>query len=73
MNHKLGLFVPIVVLLAARAVPRVVTHDLGVFPEGSIVNSLLVFLPPAIWLDVVLGLRTPVLSSPSRPSASPTV
>ena len=59
MRQKLGLPVPIVVLLAALAVPRVVTHDLGVFPEGSPVNSLLVFLPPAIWLAVVLGLRTP--------------
>ncbi len=67
MRHKLGLPVPIVVLLAALAVPRVVTHDLGVFPEGSLANSLLVFVPPAIWLAVVLGLRAPVLSSPSRP------
>ena len=59
MRHKLGLPVPIVVLLAALAVPRVVTHDLGVFPEGSLANSLLVFVPPAIWLAVVLGLRAP--------------
>src|SRR4028119_997005 len=59
MRHKLGLPVPIVVLLAALAVPRVVTHDLGVFPEGSPVNSLLVFVPPAIWLAVVLWLRSP--------------
>ncbi len=59
MRHKLGLPVPIVVLLAALAVPRVVTHDLGVFPEGSPVNSLLVFVPPAVWLVVVLGLRAP--------------
>jgi hypothetical protein len=59
MRHKLGLPVPIVVLLAALAVPRVVTHDLGVFPEGSPINSLLVFVPPAIWLAVVLWLRAP--------------
>ena len=59
MRQKLGLPVPIVVLLAALAVPRVVTHDLGVFPEGSLANSLLVFVPPAIWLAVVLGLRVP--------------
>ena len=59
MRHKLGLPVPLVVLLAALAVPRVVTHDLGVFPEGSLVNWLLVFVPPAVWLAVVLGLRAP--------------
>ena len=53
----LGLSVPAIVLLAVLAVPRVVTHDLGVFPEGSPVNWLLVFVPPAIWLAVVLGLR----------------
>ncbi len=53
----LGLSVPTIVLLAVLAVPRVVTHDLGVFPEGSPVNWLLVFVPPAIWLAVVLGLR----------------
>ena len=59
MRHKLGLPVPIVVLLATLAVPRVVTHDLGVFPEASLANSLLAFAPPAIWLAVVLGLRAP--------------
>ncbi len=59
MRHKLGLPVPIVFLLAALAMPRVVAHDLGVFPEGSLLNWLLVFVPPAVWLAVVLGLRAP--------------
>lgn len=54
-----GLSAPAVFLLAALAVPRVVTHDLGIFEEGSFVNSLLVFAPPAIWLAVVLWRRVP--------------
>jgi hypothetical protein len=54
-----GLPVPLIVLLAALAVPRVVTHDLGIFPEGSFVNSLLVFVPLVIWLIVVLRRRVP--------------
>ena len=59
MRDKLGLPVPAIVLLAALAVPRVVTHDLGVFPEGSFGNSLLVFVPPLLWLAVVLRRRVP--------------
>ena len=59
MRHKLGLPIPLIVLLAALAVPRVVTHDLGVFPEGSFANSLLVFAPLLIWLAVVLHRRVP--------------
>ena len=59
MRRKLGLPVPVIILLAALAVPRVVTHDLDIFPEGSFVNSLLVFVPLVIWLAVVLWRRVP--------------
>lgn len=59
MRRKLGLPVPAVILLAALAVPRVVAHDLDIFPEGSFFNSLLVFVPLVIWLTVVLWLRVP--------------
>lgn len=59
MYRKLGLPVSVIVLLAALAVPRVVTHDLGIFPEGSFVNALLVFVPLVVWLTVVLWRRVP--------------
>jgi hypothetical protein len=59
MNRMLGLPVSVIVVLAALAVPRVVTHDLDIFPEGSFVNLLLVFVPPAVWLIVVLWRRVP--------------
>jgi len=48
MHHKLGLPIPVIILLATPAVPRVFTHDLGLFPEGSFVNRLLVFVPPGL-------------------------
>ena len=57
MRRKLGLPVPIVVLLVALAVPRVVTHDLGLFPEGSPVNPLLVFALGPVGLAVLVGQR----------------
>ncbi len=38
---------PTLIALAALAAPRVVFHDLGIVHEGSVVNGLLVFLPPA--------------------------
>jgi hypothetical protein len=59
MHHKLGLPIPVIILLATPAVPRVFTHDLGIFPEGSFVNRLLVFVPLAIRLAVVLWRRVP--------------
>ena len=59
MYHKLGLPVPVIILLAALAVPRVVTHDLDIFPEGSFVNSLLVFVPLVVWLIFVLWRQVP--------------
>jgi hypothetical protein len=59
MHCKLGLSVPVVILLAAIAVVRVPLHDLDVVPEGSVVAGLLVFVPLAIWLVVVLRRRVP--------------
>jgi hypothetical protein len=54
MHRKLGLSVPIIVLLATIAAIRVPLHDLGLVPEGSVFAGLLVFVPLAIWLVVVL-------------------
>lgn len=50
---------PVLVALAALAAPRVVLHDLGVIEEGSVVNGLFVFIPPACWIAAVLWKRPP--------------
>ena len=57
LRRKLGLPVPVVILLAAIAAIRVPLHDLGIVPEGSVVAGLLVFVPQAVWLVVVLRRR----------------
>lgn len=48
---------PLIVGLALLGVPRVIAHDLELV--GSLANSLLVFVPIAIWLAVVLWRRVP--------------
>ena len=48
-----------IVGLALLAVPRVVLHDLGLIHEGTFVNLLFVFLPPAIWVAVAVAARVP--------------
>ncbi|MFI6577436.1 hypothetical protein ACIBFB_16710 [Nocardiopsis sp. NPDC050513] len=55
----LGLSLPVLVLLALLAVPRVVLHDLSVIAPGTFVNWLLVFVPPLVWIAVVLVQRVP--------------
>ena len=55
----LGLPFLAVVGLALIAAPRVVLHDLGVIQEGTFVNSLFVFVPPLVWIAVVLWRRVP--------------
>jgi hypothetical protein len=59
LRRKLGLPLPVIILLAALAALRVVPHDLGIISEGSVVAWLLVFVPLAIWLIVVLRRRVP--------------
>ncbi|NKY59298.1 hypothetical protein HGA15_24710 [Nocardia flavorosea] len=49
----------IVVALAGLGVPRVVAHDLGL--AGPVANSVLVFVPLAIWVGWVLWRRVPPL------------
>jgi hypothetical protein len=58
-RRKLGLSLRAIILLAVIAAIRVPLHDLGIIPEGSFANSLLVFAPLAIWLVVVLWRRVP--------------
>ncbi|MFE9243441.1 hypothetical protein [Nocardiopsis sp. NPDC006938] len=55
----LGLPFPAVVALALLAAPRVVLHDLGVLQEGTLVNALFVFVPPLVWIAVVVWRRVP--------------
>jgi hypothetical protein len=58
-HGRLGLPVIALVGLASLAAPRVVLHDLGVIAEGSLVNALLVFGPPVIWILVAVCARVP--------------
>ena len=60
-THRLapGLSPPVLILLAALAAPRVILHDLGLIGEGTFVNALFVFVPPLVWIAVVLGRRAP--------------
>jgi hypothetical protein len=58
-RSALGLPVLALVALALLAVPRVVLHDVGILQEGSLVNSLFVFVPPLVWIAVVVLNRVP--------------
>ena len=69
LRRKLGLSVPLVILLAAIAAIRVPFHDLGIVSEGSVAR-LLVFVPLAIWLTVVLARRSECLSNGGFPKSS---
>lgn len=56
-SRALGMPIVALIGLALLAVPRVVLHDLGLVQERTFVNGLLVFVPPLIWIGVVLLLR----------------
>jgi hypothetical protein len=58
-ERALGFSWPVLVALAALAVPRVVLHDLGMLEAGSFANVLLVLVPPACWVAAVLWRRGP--------------
>lgn len=53
-ENKLGLSMSTLFILALLATPRVIAHDLKWLESGSFANMLLVFVPPLIWLVVVL-------------------
>ena len=63
-SRALGFSWPVLIGLATLAAPRVVLHDLGIIEEGSFVNGLFVFVPPAVWIAAVLWRR------PRRPFAT---
>ncbi|WP_231444818.1 hypothetical protein [Brevibacterium zhoupengii] len=56
-QSRLGFPLIAIVGLALLAVPRVVLHDLDLISEGGFLNAVLVFLPPLIWIAVVLWKR----------------
>ncbi|TYL55244.1 hypothetical protein FXB39_02465 [Nocardioides sp. BGMRC 2183] len=59
LRARLGLPLIAIVGLALLAAPRVPLHDLDVIEEGSVVNSLFVFVPPLIWIAVAVLKRVP--------------
>ncbi len=58
-KRRLGLPFAAIVGLALLAVPRVVLHDLGLISAGTLVNALLVFVPPVVWVGVAVLRRIP--------------
>ncbi|WP_051426090.1 hypothetical protein [Jiangella gansuensis] len=58
-RRSLGLPLVAVVALALLAAPRVVLHDLDIIEEGTPLNAVFVFLPPLVWIAVVLVKRVP--------------
>src|SRR5699024_5638162 len=58
-RRRLGLPFLAIIGLALLAVPRVALHDLDLIHEGTLVNALFVFVPPVVWIAVVLWRRVP--------------
>jgi hypothetical protein len=58
-SSRLGLSLPVLILLAALAVPRAIGHDLKLTDEGDLINQILVFVPVAIWIAVVFWKKVP--------------
>ncbi|WP_408010279.1 hypothetical protein ACJROX_08305 [Pseudalkalibacillus sp. A8] len=57
-KNRLGLPVVTLFLLALLGIPRVIAHDLNWVEPGGLSNMLLVFIPPLIWLGVVVKKTT---------------
>lgn len=53
----LGLSWAAIAGLAFLGVPRAVLHDLDLVQEGTLVNALLVAVPPLVWVVVALAAR----------------
>lgn len=62
-RRGLGLPLLAIIGLALLAVPRIVTHDLGLAAPGSVANTLLAVTPLIVWVVVaLLWSRRPLLS-----------
>lgn len=57
VKHPLGLPFAAIALLALLGIPRVIAHDLHWVDPHGMINRLLVFIPPLIWLGVVIGRK----------------
>lgn len=58
-QRPLGLPFAALLGLALLAAPRVLLHDLGVIDERSLVNLLLVVIPPVAWIVVAVWAKVP--------------
>ena len=52
LKHELSFLT--LILLALLGAPRVILHDLHIIEEGTLVNLFFVFIPPMIWLFIIL-------------------
>lgn len=59
LRAALGLPVVAIIGLALLGAVRVVLHDLDLIHEGTAVNALFVFVPPVVWIAVVVLRRVP--------------
>lgn len=56
-RNNIGLPMLSIILLALLGAPRVIAHDLHWVDPHGIINRLLVFIPPIVWILYVLGKR----------------
>lgn len=54
LESQLGLPITTLFLLSLLGLPRVIGHDFNWLQEGTFINSLFAFIPPIIWITVVL-------------------
>lgn len=63
-NHYLGISLNTLLGLSLLGAPRVILHDLSLIKEGSLTNSLFVFVPIIIWISYIVwrNVKRPFLS-----------
>jgi len=63
-NNYLGISLNTLLGLSLLGVPRVILHDLSLIKEGSLINSLFVFVPIVIWIGYIVwqNIKRPFLS-----------
>ncbi|GMA71051.1 hypothetical protein [Tetragenococcus osmophilus] len=64
INEYLGISLVTLFVLSLLGLPRVILHDLSLIEEGSLVNSLFVFVPIIIWIGYIVwqNVKRPFLS-----------
>ncbi|AYW51410.1 hypothetical protein C7H83_05730 [Tetragenococcus halophilus] len=63
-DHYFGISLNTLLGLSLLGVPRVILHDLSLIKEGSLTNSLFVFIPIIIWIGYIVwkNVKRPFLS-----------